>query len=139
MSNPEPQEDALFGQIALANKLLPRPAVEECLKEGGITAVEPLAEASVEQLTAIKGIGEKTAQKLIEAAKAALSASRPVPAREQPSQAPGAQAAAPARAEPGDTDALPTPPVPPPGEEADGAAQEDSAHPEGSAEAEGPA
>ena len=50
------------------------PAMEERLREGGITTVQQLAEATAEQLSAIKGIGEKTAEKIIEAAKQALSA-----------------------------------------------------------------
>jgi len=48
------------------------PAMEERLKEGGMTSVEQLASATVEQLTAMKGIGEKTAEKLIAAAKQVL-------------------------------------------------------------------
>jgi len=51
------------------------PAMEERLKAGGITTVQQLAEATVEQLTAIKGLGEKTAEKIIEAAKEALAQS----------------------------------------------------------------
>ncbi|MBI3324690.1 MAG: transcription termination/antitermination protein NusA [Candidatus Omnitrophica bacterium] len=50
------------------------PAMEERLREGGITSVEQLAGSTVEQLTAIKGVGEKTAEKLIEAAKETLAA-----------------------------------------------------------------
>lgn len=48
------------------------PTMEERLKEGGIATVEQLAAATVEQLTAIKGIGDKTAEALLEAAKEAL-------------------------------------------------------------------
>ncbi len=48
------------------------PSMEDRLKEGGIETVEQLAGATVEQLTGIKGIGEKTAEKLIESARAAL-------------------------------------------------------------------
>ncbi|MBI4354567.1 MAG: transcription termination/antitermination protein NusA [Candidatus Omnitrophica bacterium] len=48
------------------------PSLEERLKAGGISTVQQLAGASVEQLTAIKGIGEKTATTLIESAKDAL-------------------------------------------------------------------
>ena len=50
------------------------PTMEERLREAGITTVQQLAALSFEQLTAIKGIGEKTAQKLLESAKEALSA-----------------------------------------------------------------
>jgi len=48
------------------------PTVEERLKEAGITTAEQLAASTIEQLTALKGIGEKTAEKLLEAAKKAL-------------------------------------------------------------------
>ncbi|MBI3320494.1 MAG: transcription termination/antitermination protein NusA [Candidatus Omnitrophica bacterium] len=53
------------------------PTMEERLAAGGVTNVEQLASITVEQLSAIKGIGEKTAQKLIEAAKQALTAGSP--------------------------------------------------------------
>ena len=53
------------------------PAMEERLKAGGITTVQQLAEATVEQLTAIKGVGEKTAEKIIEAATQALTQASP--------------------------------------------------------------
>ena len=49
------------------------PSVEERLKEAGIVLVKQLASATVEQLTAIQGIGDKTAEKLIAAAKEALA------------------------------------------------------------------
>ncbi len=48
------------------------PALEERLNAQGITTVEQLAQASLEQLTAVKGVGEKTAEKLIELAKQLL-------------------------------------------------------------------
>jgi len=50
------------------------PAMQERLTAGGVTSVEQLASATAQQLAAIKGIGEKTAGKLIEAAKQALQA-----------------------------------------------------------------
>ena len=50
------------------------PAMEERLKAAGIETVAHLAERTVAQLTAIEGIGEKTAEKLIEMAKAAHAA-----------------------------------------------------------------
>ncbi len=53
------------------------PSLEERLKEGGLTTVQQLARASVEQLTAVKGVGEKTAVALIEAAKEALQHATP--------------------------------------------------------------
>ncbi len=49
------------------------PTMEARLKEGNVTSVQQLAESTVEQLTAIKGIGDKTAEKLIEAAKSAIA------------------------------------------------------------------
>ena len=67
------------------------PTMEERLKEGGITTVEQLAFASAEQLAAIKGVGKKTAEKLIDAAKEAL---HPSAAGEAPASAsPPAEAA----------------------------------------------
>ena len=48
------------------------PSLEERLKENGITTIEQLAAQTLEQLTVIKGLGDKTAAKLLEAAKAAL-------------------------------------------------------------------
>ncbi len=48
------------------------PAMEERLAAGGITTIEQLASSTVEQLGAIKGVGDKTAEKLIQAAKEAL-------------------------------------------------------------------
>ena len=64
------------------------PAIEERLREAGITAIAQLAGKSLEELTAVKGIGEKTAQKLLELAqKAAAAASAVVsPAAETPGQ-----------------------------------------------------
>jgi len=58
------------------------------LTEAGVTSVAQLAKMTVEQLTAIKGVGERTAQKLLEAAQAALAA------KQQPAEAAGTQAPA---------------------------------------------
>ncbi len=44
----------------------------DVLKEGGIDSVEKLAESKLEDLTGLKGIGESTAKKYIEAAKELL-------------------------------------------------------------------
>ena len=44
----------------------------EKLIANGITSIEQLAGFTVEQLTAIEGIGEKKAQKIIEAAQISL-------------------------------------------------------------------
>jgi N utilization substance protein A len=48
------------------------PALQERLKEQGISTLEQLAQATVAQLTAAKGVGEKTAQRLIDTAQRAL-------------------------------------------------------------------
>jgi len=48
------------------------PTMETRLKDAGITSVEQLAGLTLEQLTAVKGIGEKTAQRVIESAVRAL-------------------------------------------------------------------
>ena len=45
------------------------PKIKEALDEKGYTSVDIVSRLSVEDLTQIKGVGEKTAQKLIEAAK----------------------------------------------------------------------
>jgi N utilization substance protein A len=58
------------------------PAMEERLTKAGVTSVEQIAGLTAEQLTAIEGVGEKTALKLIESAKAALAA--PAPPVEEP-------------------------------------------------------
>ena len=50
------------------------PALEERLKQAKLTTVQGLAASTLEILTAIEGIGEKTAQKLLESAKQALAA-----------------------------------------------------------------
>ena len=50
------------------------PTMEARLAEARISTVEQLAALTLEQLTAIKGIGEKTAQKLLESATQALAA-----------------------------------------------------------------
>ncbi len=68
------------------------PAMAERLKEAGITTVQQLAAMSLEQLTAIKGIGEKTAQKLLETAQGTLAAP---PRFASQSEAGGAKAGAP--------------------------------------------
>ncbi|MBI2105149.1 MAG: transcription termination/antitermination protein NusA [Candidatus Omnitrophica bacterium] len=51
------------------------PAMEKRLQDAGITTLEQLAGMTAEQLTAIEGIGEKTAQKLVDAAAKALTVS----------------------------------------------------------------
>ena len=45
---------------------------EDTLKEAGIDTVEKLANAKIDDLTALKGIGKATAEKLIENAKVIL-------------------------------------------------------------------
>lgn len=69
------------------------PTMEERLREGGVTSVEQLAAMSLEQLAVVKGIGEKTAEKLVEAArevlaKAAAQPASPPPAPSQEEQTP---------------------------------------------------
>ena len=61
------------------------PSLETRLSEAGVKTVEQVAALSLEALTAVKGIGEKTAQKLLDVARQALktqgevAASQPVP------------------------------------------------------------
>ncbi|MBI2093361.1 MAG: transcription termination/antitermination protein NusA [Candidatus Omnitrophica bacterium] len=50
------------------------PQMEERLKTAGITTIEQLSQKTLEQMTAIKGVGEKTAQKLLETAQEFLAA-----------------------------------------------------------------
>ncbi len=70
------------------------PKLQEALEESGYKSVDVLARLSVEQLTAVKGVGEKTAQKLIEAAQEAVAKLQPeIP--ETPEEKPGTPAAAP--------------------------------------------
>ena len=53
------------------------PKLLEALEESGYKSVDVLARLSVEELTAVKGVGEKTAQKLIEAAQEAVAKLQP--------------------------------------------------------------
>jgi N utilization substance protein A len=73
------------------------PTMLERLKEARITTVAALAAMTLEQLLAIKGVGEKTAQRLLEAAQAAAQApaatEAPVPETPAP-EAPAAEAPA---------------------------------------------
>ena len=65
------------------------PTLEERLTGAGVTSVQQVAGMTLEQLTAIEGIGEKTGQKLLEAAQAALAAQTaapPAPAAEPKSE-----------------------------------------------------
>ncbi len=48
------------------------PALEKRLREAGLTTAQQVAGMTLEQLTAIKGVGEKTAQKLLGAATSAV-------------------------------------------------------------------
>lgn len=65
------------------------PAIEQRLVEAGISTVQQVAALTVEQLTAIKGVGEKTAQKLLESAQAALAAQQPTESPHQSQGGPG--------------------------------------------------
>ena len=58
------------------------PALEKRLTDAGITTVARLAGMALEQLTAIEGVGEKTAQKLLEAAQQALAVASATPPAE---------------------------------------------------------
>jgi len=76
------------------------PAMEERLKKAGVLTVQQLAAVTLQQLTGIEGIGEKTAQKLLESANAALAATpqqttddRPQTTAEPASAAPEGQPA----------------------------------------------
>jgi N utilization substance protein A len=68
--------------------------LEQRLKEAGVTSVKQLGGMTLEQLTAIEGIGEKTAQKLLESATQALAAAAQAPA-DAPVEAPADGEAAP--------------------------------------------
>ena len=63
------------------------PTMEKRLAEAGITTIQQFADLTIESLTAIKGIGEKTAQKLLESAQQALTAS----AKTEPAQTAGVE------------------------------------------------
>ena len=71
------------------------PALEEKLTQAGITTLRQLAGMTLEQLTAIKGVGEKTAQKLLETAQSALI-SGGVPAAPPAAAEPSVETAGPA-------------------------------------------
>ena len=71
------------------------PKMKEALEEKGYKSVDVVARLSVEDLTAIKGVGEKTAQKLIEAAReivAKLQPEIPETVEEKPETPPAAPA-----------------------------------------------
>ncbi len=70
------------GESVLQNLPGVGPAMHERLKEAGITTVPQLAAMTMEQLCAIKGVGEKTAQKILEAAQQAAVA-QTTPASEE--------------------------------------------------------
>jgi len=60
------------GEMSVENLPGVGPTTQQRLKEAGVATVQQLAAMTVEQLCAIKGIGEKTAQKLLETAQHAL-------------------------------------------------------------------
>ena len=77
------------------------PALENKLLDAGIADVKQLAAMALEQLTAIEGIGEKTAQKLLESAGVAIAAHDAAEAKAPAeSDAPAPTAAGDAPAEP---------------------------------------
>ena len=67
--------------------------LEALLSEAGIDTVEALAEADVEQLVAIKGIGEATAKKLIAGAAEALESAKREAGKPEGPEEPDAAAA----------------------------------------------
>ena len=83
------------------------PLLEQRLNEAAITTVRELAAQTVAQLTAIKGIGEKTAERILESAQAALASVPPAVPSAPP--APAAEDAA----APDDAAAPPMEPVEP--------------------------
>ncbi len=108
------------------------PAMAERLKEAGIETVEQLAGKTLEQLTEIKGVGEKTAEKLLESAQQALAAADAARAKAEAAPEPS-QADEPAPA--GEEPAAETPSEPP----AESAAEEPPQTPPDSATPEEPA
>ncbi|MBI4355547.1 MAG: transcription termination/antitermination protein NusA [Candidatus Omnitrophica bacterium] len=55
------------------------PAMDARLKEAGFGTVDAIARATVETLTQVKGVGEKTAEKLLETARGLMPAATPRP------------------------------------------------------------
>ncbi|MBI4342431.1 MAG: transcription termination/antitermination protein NusA [Candidatus Omnitrophica bacterium] len=97
-------------------------ALEQRLTGAGVTTVRQLAGMTLEQLTGIEGIGEKTAQKLLEAAQHALLPQvQAVPSTEAPSEAAASETPAASedagRAEPPDGPAAPNESTQPEGRE----------------------
>ena len=85
------------------------PALAERLGEAGIATVQQLAAMSVEQLTQVKGVGDKTAQKLLEAAQQLLAAK---PAAAEPTVAEDAASTPEAEAPPAEGADVPAPEEP---------------------------
>ncbi len=88
------------------------PAMEERLREAGITTLPQLVATTLEQLKELKGVGERTAEKLLEAAQQALAAKADAPADAAPAETKAAveeaeTPAAPAEEAPGPVDAAP--------------------------------
>ena len=52
------------------------PKTAEVLKKAGLTQIDKLSEMSIDDLTSYHGIGEKTAEKIIESAKNFIKAYR---------------------------------------------------------------
>jgi N utilization substance protein A len=69
------------------------PKVVEVLLKGGWGSLEKLSQANPEDLTGLRGVGDKTAVKIVEAARAALEKGTPVPSGEQSQTADGSAAA----------------------------------------------
>jgi N utilization substance protein A len=66
------------GEVTLRSLPGVGPALEARLQEAGITTVQQLAAMTLEQLCSVKGVGEKTAQKILAAVQQALAAPPPV-------------------------------------------------------------
>ncbi|MBI3333133.1 MAG: transcription termination/antitermination protein NusA [Candidatus Omnitrophica bacterium] len=64
---------AALTKVSIADLEGVGPKLAEALKEAGYETIAAIAQASVERLTEVKGVGEKTAKKLLEGAKEMLS------------------------------------------------------------------
>ncbi|MBI4003697.1 MAG: transcription termination/antitermination protein NusA [Candidatus Omnitrophica bacterium] len=108
---------AAGGEVSLRTLPGVGPTLETRLQEAGITTVQQLAAMTLEQLCNVKGVGEKTAQKVLAAAQEALvpkpqpEAAPPATAEELPpvEPAPPAESELPAEPEPS-SESEPTPP-----------------------------
>ena len=63
----------ISGEVSLRGLPGVGPTLETRLQEAGITTVQQIAAMTLEQLCNVKGVGEKTAQKLLASAQEALT------------------------------------------------------------------